>query len=75
MTTEITQFINDLTNSGEEATISSLKVAERFGRNHRDVLRAIQNLGCPTEFTERNFALSEYIDPTGRKLPEKAGPQ
>lgn len=69
MTTEITQFINDLTNSGEEATISSLKVAERFGKNHRDVLRAIQNLGCPTEFTERNFALSEYTDSTGRKLP------
>lgn len=69
MNTQITKFIDDLTISGETATISSLKVAERFGKNHRDVLRAIQNMGCPTDFTERNFALSEYLDPTGRRLP------
>lgn len=69
MTTEITQFIKDLTNSGEETTISSLKVAERFGKRHDDVLKAIRNLGCSPEFTGRNFAASEYTDSTGRKLP------
>ncbi len=55
MTTEITQFIKDLTNSGEEATISSLKVAERFGKLHKNVLRDIENLGCSDEFRRLNF--------------------
>ena len=50
-------------------TTTSLRVAEVFKKNHRDVLRAIKKLECSQEFTERNFALSEYIDKTGRKLP------
>lgn len=50
-------------------TTSSLRVAEVFKKNHRDVLRAIKKLECSKGFTERNFALSEYTDATGRKLP------
>lgn len=67
MTKEITQFINDLTNSGEEATISSLKVAERFGKRHDDVLKAIRNLGCSPDFYLRNFAevIREYSNGKG----------
>jgi Rha family phage regulatory protein len=38
------------------ATTTSLAVAEKFGKNHRDVLRAIRNLECSPEFLERNFA-------------------
>ncbi len=52
-----------------EPTTTSLMVAKRFNKNHRDVLRAIKKLDCSNDFTERNFALSEYIDGTGRKLP------
>lgn len=48
---------------------TSLKVAEVFGKQHKDVLRAIRELDVPKDFTERNFAPSEYTDPTGRKLP------
>lgn len=48
---------------------TSLKIAETFGKRHSDVLRAIEALEIPEDFTERNFALSEYIDPTGRQLP------
>lgn len=50
---------------------TSLAIAEYFEKRHCDVLRDIQNLiaNCPKEFTERNFALSEYSDSTGRKLP------
>lgn len=51
------------------AVTTSLLVASKFDKNHRDVLRGIKFLGAPAEFTERNFALSEYEDPTGRKLP------
>ena len=52
-------------------TTTSLKVSKFFEKNHKDVLRDIRDLvaKCSAEFGERNFALSEYIDPTGRKLP------
>ncbi|HCE6649457.1 TPA: Rha family transcriptional regulator [Pseudomonas aeruginosa] len=50
-------------------TTTSVVVAQVFGKQHKDVLRAIRGLDCPAEFTERNFALSEFTDPTGRKLP------
>lgn len=52
-----------------QATTTSLKIAEAFGKLHKTVLRAIQNLECSPEFTERNFVPSEYTDSTGRKLP------
>lgn len=48
---------------------SSLQVADHFGKRHSDVLRAIRELGCSEEFTQRNFALSEFTDSTGRTLP------
>lgn len=40
----------------------SLTVAETFGKRHADVLRAIENLECSTEFTERNFAYTPYTN-------------
>jgi Rha family phage regulatory protein len=49
---------------------SSLTVAKFFGKAHHRVLRAIENLELPKDFTEANFGVSEYIDPTGRRLPE-----
>lgn len=48
---------------------TSLQVAEYFGKRHADVIRAVRNLGCSPEFTERNFALSEFVDGSGRSLP------
>ncbi len=48
---------------------TSLLVAEKFERNHRDVLRAIKKLDCSQEFNERNFALVEYVDAKGEKRP------
>jgi Rha family phage regulatory protein len=50
-------------------TTTSLVVAQVFGKPHKDVLAKIRNLDCPPEFTKRNFSLSEFTDPTGRKLP------
>lgn len=52
-----------------DVTATSLQVTEHFGKRHADVIRAIRNLGCSAEFTERNFALSEFVDGTGRSLP------
>lgn len=48
----------------------SLIVAETFGKRHSDVLRDIKNLNCSAAFTERNFALSSYVDSTSRNLPK-----
>lgn len=52
-----------------EVWTTSLLVADRFGKRHADVLRAVEKLECSDDFTERNFALSEYTDATGRRLP------
>ena len=38
---------------------SSIKVAEVFGKQHRDVLRAVKSLDISEDFRERNFALSK----------------
>lgn len=58
MNTEITQITQDLTGSGRTATVSSLKLAERFEKNHRDVLRSIRDLEISADYRERNFALT-----------------
>ena len=52
-----------------QITTTSNQVAEHFGKRHADVIRAIRKLDAPKEFTERNFALSEFTDSTGRVLP------
>lgn len=53
-----------------EAFTSSQNVAAAFGKLHKDVLRKIDGLECSTEFTERNFTLSAYVDGSGRSLPQ-----
>lgn len=52
-----------------QVTTSSLDVAEYFGKQHKDVLKAIQNLECSDEFSRRNFAPIFYKDSYGRKQP------
>ena len=44
-------------------------VAEVFGKNHKDVLRAIDSLECSKEFNGRNFAPVKYIDAKGESRP------
>ena len=59
------------------AYTTSLKVAEHFGKQHKDVLRRIEKLiaelrsGSPflanqTEFSRRNFAPSDYQNERGK---------
>ena len=50
--------------------VSSREVAENFGKQHKDVLRAIRNLECSAEFSERNFAPVEYLDAKGEARTE-----
>ena len=49
--------------------VSSLQVADKFGKRHYDVLRSIQNLEMSEEFSARNFAAAEYADAQGKPRP------
>lgn len=50
-----------------EAWTTSLLIAEKFGKRHADVRRAVEKLECSAEFSERNFALTsaEVAQPNG----------
>lgn len=58
-------------NGKEIPAVTSLQVAEHFGKNHKDVLRDIGVTieKCSQEFNERNFAPVEYTDAKGEKRP------
>jgi hypothetical protein len=62
--------VNNGTLTGNAPHMTSLEIAELTGKNHFDVLRAIRNMEPAWEkVTECKFAVSEYKDSTGRKLP------
>lgn len=46
------ELINVTVSENGQAVVSSREIAERFGKNHRDVLRSIDNLKRDV----RNFA-------------------
>ena len=55
------------------AVTTSRNIAVVFGKEHRNVvrdIRAVIDASPDKDFTQLNFELSEYVDPTGRKLPE-----
>lgn len=61
---------NALSMKEPQMTVSSLELAEITGKNHKELLRSIRDMQPAWEkVTERKFALSEYKDITGRKLP------
>ena len=57
-------------NGKQIPAVTSLQVAEAFGKEHRHVLRDIRETidKCSEFFTAPNFGLSEYTDSTGRSL-------
>lgn len=57
-----------------QITTTSLQIAEHFGKVHRDVVRAIENIECSKEFRLRNFAQSSFEAgmPNGGKRKHKA---
>jgi len=61
--------MNDLVEMKEGlAVVSSKSVSSKFGKVHRDVMRAISDMNCSEEFRERNFAQSSYTSPQNKKL-------
>jgi Rha family phage regulatory protein len=45
---------------------NSLKVAEFFGRKHKNILQAIDNLECSEAFSRLNFQPRDYVDERGK---------
>ena len=53
----------------DQIKTDSLKVAEVFGKPHKDVLQKIKTLDCSSDFNERNFSPVEYKDAKGESRP------
>lgn len=50
-----------------ERRITSVEIANLTGKNHKDLLRSIRQMEAAwTKFTGRKFALSKYIDSSGK---------
>jgi Rha family phage regulatory protein len=53
----------------ETAVVTSLDVAETFGKEHAHVLRDIRNLECSAAFRASNFGCSFYLSEQNKKMP------
>ena len=56
-------------NKEEVTVVTSLDVAETFGKEHRNVLKDIRELKCSDEFRLLNFVQSEYLNEQNHKQP------
>lgn len=68
------QDVVELVMEKNQPIVSSLVVADRFEKQHKDVLKAIRNLEIPDEFCERNFAPTsiDVLQPNGGTRKEPA---
>lgn len=60
--------LTTLPQAGEQATMSSLEIADRTGKTHAHVIRDIRVMLAGLDITEAKFG-SSYRDATGRSLP------
>lgn len=65
MTNELGIFI-----SNDRPVVSSRDIARVFEKEHKNVLRDIQNLKCPESFNALNFEPVTYEDTKGEMRPE-----
>lgn len=61
--------MNLITTTNGQPMTTSLVIAERFGKRHDTVLRAVRKLECSDDFRLRNFAASSYINEQGKEQP------
>jgi len=45
---------------------TSVLIADRFGKRHANVLRAIEEMTCSDQFRQLNFELADYVDEQGK---------
>lgn len=53
-------------------TTTSRQIAEVFGKQHYNILKAIANLDCSEEFRRVNFDVAHYLDEQGKPRQEYA---
>lgn len=58
-----------IVNKEEVTVITSIDVAETFGKEHKRVLQDIRELRCSEEFGKHNFVPSSYTSVQNRELP------
>lgn len=58
-----------IVNKEEVTVITSLDVAETFGKEHKRVLQDIRELRCSEEFGKHNFVPSSYTSVQNKELP------
>ena len=56
-------------NKQEMTVVSSLDIAETFGKEHKHILRDIRELECSEEFRQSNFGPSSYVNEQNKKQP------
>lgn len=52
-----------------QPVVSSIKIAEKFGKAHRTVLHSIRNLDCSSDFILHNFMQSSYTNRQNKTVP------
>ncbi len=53
----------------QKVTTTSRLIAEKFGKEHKNILRDIQDMRCSEEFRELNFEPSSYKSLQNKELP------
>lgn len=53
-------------NNDNQIITSSLDIAHYFGKQHKDIIKKIEQAECSNDFSQRNFSLAEYIDTQGK---------
>ncbi len=56
-------------NKEEITVVTSLDIAETFGKDHKNVLKDIRELECSEEFSRLNFEPTSYKDKFNREQP------
>ena len=68
---DIAHIIADLTEIGGQPMTTSRKVAKRFKKAHKNVLRSINRIeAAQPEFSRLNFQPRDYVDERGKSQPE-----
>lgn len=71
---DIQLFRSLVSNQNGTPVTTSNKIANVFGKQHKNVLRAIDKLDCSAEFSRLNFELCyEINDLQNGSSPEKSG--
>lgn len=66
---QVSAIVAEIDMTGTVPTTTSVQVAERFGKRHDAVLRAIRNAHCSDNFRHHNFADTVYTDEQGKDRP------